>query len=345
MSHAQNREINVGMFGLGIVAGGVNNSFAERLLEHNIHLKTVVVRDLSKNRDGVQIGTFTRLSDDPYDILNDPQIDIVVELTGAELETSRSIIKTALQEGKHAVTAGKQVLAHYLPEFNDLARTGGLSLSYEAAVGGAIPVIRVLGEYLRVQKVNRVEGIINGTDNSILTRMGEGMTFDSALCEAIELGVAEPDPTDDIEGYDARAKLSVLATLASGYHVKQASISCHGISKITLEDIADARERGGVIKLLASARKEDGIWIAQVRPEFVPKDNPLSSVMGTFNSVTIDADLSGPIMLYGRGAGRYPTAGAVLADILHASEHVRYGTPDFLPKIKESSVLVQSGNG
>lgn len=342
MNQIENKDVKVGMLGLGNVAGGVANRFAQSLLEHDIHLKTIAVRDPHKVRNDIHLGVSTRLTDDPLAVLCDPEIDIVVELTGAENEIAKDFIATALRGGKHVVTGHKQVLGEYLPYFNVLARANDVSLSYEASVCGTIPVMRTFEYLTRVQRVGRVEGIINGTTNSILTKMGEGMTFDSALREAMESGVAEPDPTDDIEGYDARAKLAILATLASGFHIRSANIPCQGIAKITLEDVTAAWEKGGVIKLLASARKEDGIWSAQVRPEFIPNGNPLAAVTGTFNSVTIEADLSGPITLYGKGAGRYPTAAAVLADILHASEHVRYKTPDYLPNFKESTVLLSS---
>lgn len=341
MNQLELRDVRVGMLGLGNIGGAVANKFEEKLRPHGIFLDTVLVRNPSKIRDGVQLPASARLTDDPNDIFLNPGIDIVVELTGTEIEEARKYINTAFRTGKHVVTAHKKVLGEYLPDFHDLASTSGLSLSYEASACGAIPIISRFADYYNIQEILRIDGIINGTTNFILTRMGEGVEFNPALQEAQAKGVAEPDPTDDIEGYDARSKLSIFATLASKQHIKPGSISCEGIARLTLENIASAKEKGCVIKLLASARQDEGIWIAQVRPQLVSQDNPLAAVTGTLNSVTIESDLSGSITYTGRGAGPYPTAAAVLADILHAAGHVRYGTPDYLPRLKREEALTE----
>lgn len=338
MNQLENRDVRVGMLGLGNIGGAVANKFEEKLSPHRIFLDTVFVRDPSKDRPGVQLPASASLTDDPNDIFLNPEIDIVVELTGTkEIEEAREYINAAFRTDKHVVTAHKKVLGEYLPDFHDLASTNGLSLSYEASVCGTIPVINRFADYYDIQEILRIDGIINGTTNFILTRMGEGVEFNPALQEAKAKRVAEPDHTDDIEGYDARSKLSILATLASKQHIKPVSISCEGIARLTLENIASAKEKGCVIKLLASARQDEGIWIAQVSPQLVSQDNPLAAVTGTLNSVTIESDLSGSITYTGRGAGPYPTAAAVLADILHAAGHVRYGTPDYLPKLQRAA--------
>lgn len=343
MRQIEKRELGVGLLGVGHIGGAVANKFVERLQSHGITLHTVLVKDPSKDRPGLQLPDGARLTDDPHDIFLNPKIDIVVELTGTQnLEEARGFINDALRADKHVVTAHKPVLAEYLPDFHDLANSRGLSLSYEASVCGTIPIISLFGDYYRVQTINRLDGIINGTTNYILGRMGEGVEFKPALQEAQVKEIAEPDPTADIKGHDPQAKLSVLATLASKQHIPPSAISCEGITEVTPEGIAAAREQGGVIKLLASAKQEQGVWLARVRPEFVSQDNPLASVTGTFNSITIESDLSGAITYTGPGAGPYPTAAAVFADILHAAEHIRYGTPDYLPQLQRAAVIASA---
>lgn len=330
------------MLGLGNIGGAVANKFEEKLRPHRIFLDTVLVRDPSKIRDGVQLPASARLTDDPNDIFLDPRIDIVVELTGAEVEVARNYINTALRAGKHVVTAHKKVLGEYLPDFHDLASTNGLSLSYEASTCGTIPVVQHLSDeyaYYGAQTITSVQGIFNGTTNSMLGDMAAGVEFKLALEKAQGAGVAEPDPTDDIMGYDTRSKLAIFATLASKKHILPASIPCQGITKVTLEEIAAASANDYVIKLLASAwQDKERIWHAQVGPARVSKNNPLASVIETLNSVTITSDLSGAVNFTGRGAGPYPTAGAILADTLHAARHVRYSIPDFLPKLQRAEI-------
>lgn len=343
MNQLENRDVRVGMLGLGNIGGAVANKFEEKLRPHGIFLDTVFVRDPSKIRPGVQLPASARLTDDPNDIFLNPGIDIVVELTGAEeIEEVRNYINNAFRTGKHVVTAHKKVLGEYLPDFHDLASTKGLSLSYEASACGTIPIIQRMSDeydYYGVQTITAIDGILNGTTNSMLGDMATGVEFEPALEKAKEAGVAEPDPTDDIMGYDTRSKLAIFATLASKKHIRPATIPCQGIKELTLEEIAAASINGCVMKLLASAwQDKEGVWHAQVGPARVSKNDPLASVTETLNSVTITSDLSGAVNFTGRGAGPYPTAGAILADTLHAARHVRYSIPDFLPKLQRAEI-------
>lgn len=328
------QEIYVGLIGCGTVGSGVVDGFYQRRLSPGVVLKTVAVEDLSKPRN-CTFPQGTILTGNALEIIEDPKISIVVEVMGGTDKASE-YVKSALRDGKHVVTANKVLLGQDLPELFDLTRESGSSLSFEASVCGAIPVIRTLQEYLKVQRINSVKGIVNGTTNYILTEMEErNLDLDIALKQAQELGYAEKDPTDDIEGYDARSKLSVIASIASGTHIRPQDIPCWGITNIKIEDILLEKKRDRAYKLIALAyRDPNNLWHAKVAPSIVDKDDPLRCIRGVFNALTIEADLAGPLTLIGRGAGKKPTSGAVLADILHAASHARYGIPDILPEIK-----------
>lgn len=331
MNQVENRPVGIGIIGCSNIGGGVVNAFYDgRFRSEDAVLRAVAVKDLSKPRDDVHFPKTTRVTDDAYSLIDDPRIDIVVEVMGGDTD-AQDYTFAGLRARKHWVTANKKLLGEYFPNVIDAAKESGVSLSFEASVCGAVPVIRTLIEYLKLQTVMGLRGIVNGTTNHILTRMEGGMSFITALQEAQSLGIAELDPTDDVEGYDARSKLAILASIAARRHVRPASIPCEGITKVTLEDITTARDNDCVIKLLASAQQTDGIWNMRVAPTLVRKDDPLAAVPGKFNSVTIEGDLSGPLTLTGYGASRNPTAGAVIADISHAIEHVRFRIPDSLP--------------
>ena len=251
-------------------------------------------------------------------------VDIVVELIGG-LHPAHELIESALRAGKPVVTANKAVLALSGAELADLAAANGVDLLYEAAVAGAIPVIRPLRESLAGEQIVRVMGIVNGTTNFILTRMEEdGMGFEEALAEAQRLGMAERDPTADVEGHDAAAKAAILAALAFGSDVVDVDVHREGISGIAAADVAYANRLGYSVKLLAIAELVDGgpELSVRVHPAMVPKSHPLASVRGAFNAVFIEGAVSGELMLYGRGAGGGPTASAVLGDLVDAARNI-----------------------
>ncbi len=271
-------------------------------------------------------------------------VDIVVELIGG-LHPAQELIESALRAGKPVVTANKAVLALCGAELADLAAAHGVDLLYEAAVAGAIPVIRPLRESLAGEQIVRVMGIVNGTTNFILTRMEEdGVDFDDALAEAQRLGMAERDPTADIEGHDAAAKAAILAALAFGSDVVDVDVHREGISGIAAADVAYANRLGYSVKLLAIAELVNGgpELSVRVHPAMVPKSHPLASVRGAFNAVFIEGAVSGELMLYGRGAGGGPTASAVLGDLVDAARNLRAGAPGPAPKRTSISVRAQA---
>ncbi len=330
------------MIGCSNVGGGVVNAFFDhRFNPSDVVLRAVAVKDLSKIRDDVHFPKATRLTDNPYSLIDDRKIDIIVEVMGGDTDAYTYTLE-GFYAHKHWVTANKKLLGKHFPDIIEAANRNGVSLSFEASVCGAVPVIRTLTEYLKHQTVMGLRGIVNGTTNHILTQMEGGVDFASALKEAQNLGIAESDPTDDIEGFDARSKLAILGSIAAKKHIEPESIPCTGIANITSEEIAAARDNNCAIKLLASAQKIDGTWVVQVAPTLVHRDDPLASVPGKLNSITIDGDLSGPLTLTGYGASRNPTAGAVIADIAHAIEHVRFGIPDSLPNLNNRSLVTAS---
>ena len=270
-------------------------------------------------------------------------VDVVVELIGG-IHPAHELMEAALRAGKPVVTANKAVLAVAGAELAELAAAHGVDLLYEAAVAGAIPVIRPLRESLAGEQIVRVMGIVNGTTNFILTRMEEdGVDFDDALAEAQRLGLAERDPTADVEGHDAAAKAAILAALAFGCDVVDADVHREGITGIRAADVAYANRLGYSVKLLAVAELVDGgpELSVRVHPTMVPKAHPLASVRGAFNAVFVEGAVSGELMLYGRGAGGGPTASAVLGDLVDAARNLRTGAPAPAPKRTSITVLPQ----
>jgi homoserine dehydrogenase len=268
-------------------------------------------------------------------------VDVVVELIGG-LHPAQELIEAALRAGKPVVTANKAVLAVAGAELAELADARGVDLLYEAAVAGAIPIVRTLRESLAGEQIVRVMGIVNGTTNFILTRMEEdGVDFADALEEAQRLGLAERDPTADVEGHDAAAKAAILAALAFGSDVVDVDVHREGISGIRAVDVAYANRLGYSVKLLAVAELVDGgpELSVRVHPAMVPKAHPLASVRGAFNAVFVEGAVSGELMLYGRGAGGEPTASAVLGDLVDAARNLRAGAP--APAPKRTSITVR----
>ncbi|MEY3657168.1 MAG: hypothetical protein RL114_1526, partial [Actinomycetota bacterium] len=283
-------------------------------------------------------GVLTR---DAHAVVNDPTVDVIVEVMGG-IEPARELIATALSHGKPVVTANKELLANVGHELWAQSDAAGVDLLFEAAVAGGIPLIRALRESLRGEPVTRVMGIVNGTTNFILTKMtDEGADYSAALSEAQRLGFAERDPTADVEGFDAGAKAAIIASIAFGARVVAGDVYHEGISGVTAADIAIARRLGYVVKLLAIAEKiNDTDTIAvRVHPAMVPSDHPLASVRDSYNAVFVEGDAVGQLMFYGRGAGGYPTASAVLGDVIDAAVNLQKKTFGMLGSFKRVPVM------
>jgi homoserine dehydrogenase len=323
------REIGVGLLGLGTVGGGVARALVERRayfgrqVGADLVVRRAAVRDLAKPRSvDLPPGTLTT---DIEAVLNDPSVDIVVEVVGGE-EPAGSWIRSALAAGKHVVTANKELIAKRGPELLGEAHARGLDIMFEGSVGGGIPLIAPLRRDLLANRITSIRAIINGTTNYILTRMTqEGTGYPEALAAAQELGYAEPDPTNDVEGYDAAYKLAIMASLGFRSRVRPQDITIEGITKLTAADFRNAAELGYVIKLLAIAERNDGGIVARVGPVFLPLHEPLARVDDVYNAVQLEGDLSGNVLFQGRGAGAAPTSSAVVADLLDLSHAIVLG--------------------
>ena len=293
-----------------------------------LEVARVAVRSVTKERsvalpDGV-------LTHDAAGVVTDPGIDVVVEVIGG-IEPARELTLDAIKAGKPVITANKELLANVGAELFAAADHAGVDLLFEAAVGGGIPVIRPLRESLAGERIHRVMGIVNGTTNYILTRMTEaGASYADALSEAQSLGYAERDPTADVEGYDAAAKAAIIASIAFGVRVVAGDVTNEGIAHITRADIDYAAKMGYVIKLLAIAEQRDGPEGGEVgvrvHPAMVPAEHPLASVRDSFNAVFVEGAAVGDLMFYGRGAGGFPTASAVLGDLIDAAVNRALGS-------------------
>jgi homoserine dehydrogenase len=326
------RKVRIGVLGCGNVGGalvgliGAQGKEIEARTGVQLEITRVAVRNLSRDRD-VELGPGV-LTRDTFDVVSDPDIDLVVEVIGG-IEPARELITTALTGGKPVVTANKELLANVGVELFEAADRCGVDLLFEAAVAGGIPVVRALRESLRGEPLRRVLGIVNGTTNYILTKMTEqGAAYGEALAEAQDLGYAERDPTADVEGFDAGAKAAIMASIAFGAKVVAGDVYHEGISKLTAADIEVARRLGYVVKLLAIAELDEvsGEIAVRVHPAMVPVHHPLASVRESFNAVVVEGDAVGQLMFYGRGAGGLPTASAVLGDVIDAAVNLTKGT-------------------
>ena len=313
------RPLGVGLLGLGTVGTGVarvllgKSDALERRIGRPVHICNVLVRDPQKPR---ALSLEVPLVTDARAIIDDPSVDIVVEVIGGE-EPARTLILQAVERGKHVVTANKEVMAKHGPAILAAAAARGVSVAYEASVGGGIPLIGPFQLDLAANEITSVVGIVNGTTNYILTRMTEsGASFADALKEAQELGYAEPDPTNDVEAWDAAYKLAILASLAFGIPVSPEQVWREGITRVSQRDILYAAELGYRVKLLAIARLVDAQVETRVHPSLVHQGSMLASVDGSFNAVQVEGDLIGSALFYGRGAGLEPTSSAVIADLI-----------------------------
>jgi homoserine dehydrogenase len=304
-----------------------------------LQISRVAVRNISRDRE-VQLpeGVLTR---DAHDVVNDPTVDVIVEVMGG-IEPARELIAAAIAHGKPVITANKELLANVGHELWAQSDAAGVDLLFEAAVAGGIPLIRALRESLRGEPVTRVMGIVNGTTNFILTKMtDEGADYSAALSEAQRLGFAERDPTADVEGFDAGAKAAIIASIAFGARVVAGDVYHEGISGVTAADIAIARRLGYVVKLLAIAEKIEGTETIAVRvhPAMVPAEHPLASVRDSYNAVFVEGDAVGQLMFYGRGAGGFPTASAVLGDVIDAAVNLQKKTFGSIGSFKRVPVM------
>ncbi len=314
------RVINVGLIGCGTVGAGVVKLFSEKNF-NNVKLKTIAVRDISKKRDV----NFSNIVHDVNKILNDSEIDIVVELAGG-YNPAKDYILQAIRNGKHVVTANKAVISEYGPEIFALAKEKKVNVGFEAAVAGGIPIINPLLDQLSLGNISSIIGILNGTTNFILTRMSEGMDYETALKIAQEKGFAEADPTFDVEGLDAAQKIAILASLAFGKWINPKEVYTEGISRISPVDIDYAKDLGYVIKLLTIARKtENGDVDVRVHPALIDKNHRLANVKEEFNAIYIQGSPFEEYFNVGKGAGQGPTAFSAFYDIIKIAEMIQNG--------------------
>ena len=319
------KQVNLGFLGCGNIGGGVWHLLDEmhdEILRRDgldLRVKRALVKSIPEARTDVPAAILTERAED---VLDDPEIAIVCEFMGGEQPAAR-FMQAALEKGKTVVTANKMALALQWHALRAAAEKTGAGLYHEASVGGVIPVIRTLAVSLEADRIHRVMGIVNGTTNYILTRMTqEGSGYAETLADAQRLGLAEPDPPADVEGYDAAYKLSILSSLAFHTHVPYAKIYREGISAVTAEDIACGRDMGYVLKLLAIGKRDGDEIEVRVHPTFLPETHPLAKVDGSLNAIHLHGDYCQDMMLQGRGAGDKPTASAICGDIVFAALHL-----------------------
>ncbi len=321
--------LKVGLLGCGTVGSGViellknNQETIAKRTGDTIKLVKVLEKDVNKC---LELGlTPDMIAKDFNEIVNDEEINIVVELIGG-IEPAFSFIIEAMQKGKHVVTANKDLIAVRGKDLFETAEKHNVDFYFEASVAGGIPIIYPLKQSLAGNEIKEVIGILNGTTNYILTKMTkEGLDFNDVLKEAQELGYAEADPTADVEGLDAARKIAILSSIAFNSRVTFDDVYVEGITAITAADIKFAAELGYVIKLLAIAKNEDGFIQTRVHPAFIPTDHPLAAVNDVFNAVFVRGDAVGDIMHYGRGAGKMPTASAVVGDLIDIGRNIKNG--------------------
>ena len=323
------QSVHIGILGLGTVGSGVyellnkNGDLIQTRSDIDIRVSKVADIDPAKKDEyAIPDGIF---STDASDVIDNPDIDIVVELIGGT-GIARDLMLKAIRNGKHVVSANKALLAKHGKEIFSTALEQRVKLGYEASVGGGIPIIKTIREALVGNVIHRVMGILNGTSNFILTKMTrEGIDFDTALSAAQELGFAEADPTLDISGGDAQHKIVILASLAFNTAIDMGQVYVEGIEHIEKRDMQYADELGFVLKLLAHAERVDDGVLIKVHPSLVPRDNPLASINWEDNAVMVYSDFLGKSMYYGKGAGKRPTASAVVADIVDISQEISCG--------------------
>ncbi len=321
--------VKVGFLGCGVVGRAAAHILADARdnlaarAGGPLEIVKIAVQSLSKDR-GLDLSP-DLFTDDPWEVVSSPDIDVVVEVMGG-VEPARDLVLAAFKAGKHVVTANKELIAGHGQEIFQAAGVAGVDVLFEGAVAGGIPIIRPMKESLAGDSVTRVMGIVNGTTNFILTRMSEtGESFTEALAEAGRLGYTELDPSADIEGYDAASKIAILASLAFNARVVPGDVHREGISRVTPADIAAAHELGYEVKLLAVAERQDHQISARVHTAMIPKSHPLAAVRDVYNAVFVEAERAGELMFLGRGAGGDPTGSAVVGDIVEVARNMSAG--------------------
>lgn len=322
-------EILIGQIGCGTVGSGVvkiireNQDIIAKRVGYGIRIAGIALKSKSEE---IFVDTGDAfITDNAYELTDHPEIDIIIEVMGG-IEPARTFIARALENGKHVVTANKALISTHGDILLAISESKNVDLCFEASVGGAIPIIESIKKSLTGNRISEILGIVNGTTNYILSRMNEsGLTYEEALEEASALGYAEANPSDDVEGRDAAAKIAILASIAFNARMKIDDIYTEGITRVTTEDMEFAKDMGYVIKLLAIAKEEeDGIG-ARVHPTMIPLGHPLAAVNDVFNAVFVKCDAAGDLMYYGRGAGSLPAASAVVGDVIEISRHIGKG--------------------
>lgn len=341
------KAISIGLLGLGTVGSGVVK-IIENHQDQLIHqvgcpvvVKKILVQDVHKSRP-VEVDTKS-LTSNPDEILYDKEIDVVIEVMGGVHDTKDYLI-TALRQGKHVVTANKDLMALHGSELLTVASEHGCDLFYEASVAGGIPILRGLVDGLASDRITQMMGIVNGTTNYILTKMSdEGRSYNEVLKEAQELGFAESDPTADVEGLDAARKMTILATLGFSMHIDLEDVKVSGISSITEEDLRYGKQLGYTMKLIGYAHREGEKVEVSVAPTFLSNNHPLASVQNEYNAVYVYGEAVGETMFYGPGAGSLPTATAVVSDLVGVIKNYRLGvngrsavTPQYPKQLKDN---------
>jgi homoserine dehydrogenase len=332
--------INVAILGFGVVGCGVaevikiNSDSIKQRAGTEIRVKWIL--DIRDFPDSPYSDVLTKNADD---VFNDSDVDIVVETIGGAT-IAAEFTKRALMSGKSVVTSNKELVAAQGPELLQLAKENGVSYLFEASVGGGIPIIRPLNQCLAANEIHGITGILNGTTNYIFTHMRkEGKSFEIALKEAQQNGYAEQNPTADVEGHDACRKLAILSSIAFNEFVDFANIYTEGITKITAADMKYAEAMNSVIKLIAISRKIDDKIFARVSPAIISKEHPLANVEDVFNAIVVKGNAIGDAMFYGRGAGKLPTASAVVADVIDIAKHPDFGTSSVWIRKQENNVI------
>ncbi len=323
------KPIKVGLLGLGTVGTGV-----VRIVEGHqedlsnqagspISISQILVKDRNKGRS-IPVDS-SKLTEDPWEIVRNPEIDVIVEVMGGIGQTKEYMLE-ALERGKHIITANKDLMALHGQEILEKAREKGCDVLYEASVAGGIPIIRTLVEGFSSDRITKIMGIVNGTTNYILTKMSqEGAAYADVLKEAQELGYAEADPTSDVEGLDAARKMTILSSLGFRSNVALENVSVKGISDVTQEDIRYAKRLGYEVKLLGIAERQDDLISVSVQPTMIKTNHPIASVNGVFNAVYVHGEAVGETMFYGAGAGELPTATSVVADLVAVIKNMKLG--------------------
>jgi homoserine dehydrogenase len=342
--------MNVGLIGIGTVGGGTYQVLKENAEEisnkSGIEIKITHVADKNIRLAKETVDKETIIEDDAFSLIENNSIDTIIELIGGT-GIALDIVRKALENGKHVVTANKALIAMHGEELFKIANKENVLLAYEAAVAGGIPIIKALREGLAANKVNWVAGILNGTTNYILTEMKENnLTFDTALKQAQDLGFAEADPTFDIEGVDAAHKITILASIAFGIPINFDAVHVEGISNLNQKDITYAEELGYKIKLLGIAKSQNTDVEIRVHPTLVPKNRLVANVDGAMNAVLVHGNMVGPTLYYGAGAGAEPTASAVVADVIDIARQTKLSQDTLIPslgfmpdKINEKNIL------